>query len=171
MARRTPPQVRPTVLIVGEGFAEVAFLGHVRSLYTASREGCRLTIGNARGWGAGHVVKHTIAQAGQASFDRVAALLDTDTDWTNATKTAAKRHRITVLASEPCLEGWLLRLQGQSVPQGQGTAALKQRFTDHFGAAAHEASLYPRHFPREKLDRAAQDDPTLRELLDLLLKW
>ena len=171
MQRNAPRQIRRTVLIVGEGLAEVEFLTHLRALYTAGQQGCRITLKNARGRGAGHVVKHAIAQRAQATYDRAAAMLDTDTDWTLATQTLARRNSITVLACDPCLEAWLLRLAGQHLRAGIVSADAKARFATVFGGAAHDNGVIARHFTRKVLDTAATHDPLLSELFELILNW
>ena len=171
MQRNAPRQIRRTVLIVGEGLAEVEFLTHLRALYTAGQQGCRLTVKNARGRGAGHVVKHAIGQRAQASYDRAAAMLDTDTDWTVATQSLARRNNIKVLACDPCLEAWLLRLAGQRLREGIDAGDAKARFAALFGGGAHDNGVIARHFTREVLDAAAINDPLLSELFDLILNW
>ena len=105
---------RRTVLIVGEGLHEERFLQHVKALYVSRGCGLTMTIKNARGKGARHVVDWTARQAANSAYDAVAALLDTDTDWSPAVAEIARKKRIKVLKSEPCLEALLLRVLGQS---------------------------------------------------------
>ena len=69
------------MLIVGEGRHEMAFLNHLKQLYVPRGCGLGLTIKNAGGKGALHVIEWTIRQMANADFDTVATLLDTDTDW------------------------------------------------------------------------------------------
>lgn len=144
-------EVRGTLLVVGEGYAEVELLEHLRATYTHSHSGFAVTIRNARGKGAGHVIQHVIRQCAQVSFDRKAALLDTDDGWTQAVQTLAKRKRIEVVPSNPCLEAWLLDIVGRA---GQrSTAEHKREFDKHFGRPAHQLFL-PDHFARGVLDAA-----------------
>lgn len=49
-----------TVLLVGEGYAEVAFIAHLRSLYPSRGFGLAITVKNARGMGALSVVNFAI---------------------------------------------------------------------------------------------------------------
>lgn len=76
MAPRHPnrPQYR-TLLLVGEGETEQAFLQHVKALYVQRGSGLRVTVRCAHGKGAGHVVDYAIRQRIH-QFDQVAALLD-----------------------------------------------------------------------------------------------
>jgi len=61
-----------------------------------------VTIKNARGKGARHVIDWTGRQIANADYDVVAAMLDTDQDWSPAVAKLAKSKKILVLASEPC---------------------------------------------------------------------
>jgi len=70
-----------TLLIVGEGRHEVAFLNHLKHLYVPRGCGLSVTIKNARGKGALHVINWTARQIANVDYDAVAALLDTDSDW------------------------------------------------------------------------------------------
>ncbi len=69
-----------TLLIVGEGRHEEAFLNHLKKLYVPRGCGLSVTIKNARGKGALHVVSWTARQIANADYDVVAVLLDTDVD-------------------------------------------------------------------------------------------
>lgn len=167
-ARKKQPtrELRPTALIVGEGYAEHAFLCHLRALYTANKQGVRLSIGNARGKGAKHVVEYTIKQAAQADYDCVASLLDTDKDWTPAVIANARRHKIILLPSEPCLEAWLLEIRGR---QKAGDSKFqKDRFQATFQCPADTAGVFETHFPRDLLDAARPRVSLLDALLNIL---
>lgn len=166
--RRKQPtrELRPTALIVGEGYAEHAFLCHLRALYTANNQGVRLSIGNARGKGAKHVVEYTIKQAAQADYDCVASLLDTDKDWTPAVIAKARQHKIILLPSEPCLEAWLLEILGK---QKAGDSKFqKDRFREICKCSADTAGVFEKHFPRELLDAARPAVALLDALVNIL---
>ena len=49
-------QARKTVLVVGEGHSEVAFLRHLKSLYAPRSCGVAVNISNAHGKGPAHVI-------------------------------------------------------------------------------------------------------------------
>ena len=82
-----------TVLLVGEGYAEVAFIEHLKTLYVSRGCGLALTVKNARGKGALHVVDVAIRQSRNAAFDVRAVLLDTDTDWNEKTQAWPARQK------------------------------------------------------------------------------
>jgi hypothetical protein len=79
-----------TLLIVGEGYHEEAFLNHVKQLYAPRGCGLSVSIKNARGKGAKHVVDWAIRQAANTAYDSVAAMLDTDQDWSPAVEKQAR---------------------------------------------------------------------------------
>lgn len=79
-------QVARTVLLVGEGDAEVQFMQHLKGLYVQRGSGIVVTIKNARGKGAAHVVDFAFRQSRNAAYDMKATLLDTDADWNDKTR-------------------------------------------------------------------------------------
>ena len=79
-----------TLLIVGEGYDEVAFLNHLKQFPGVCGRGVEITIRNARGKGAAGVIDCAIKLSANADCDQVAVLLDTDTDWTAAVATACQ---------------------------------------------------------------------------------
>ena len=159
--------VRRTVLIVGEGYAEVAFMEHLKALYIARGCGIAVTIKNARGKGALHVVEVAIRQSRNAAFDVKAALLDTDTGWDDKTRSTARKAKVQIVPCIPCLEAMLLALHGD-VEEGQSTAYYKRSFENKFGKPADVASLYGVYFLKDFLDNARIKSPELESLLALL---
>ena len=162
-------QVARTVLLVGEGDSEVAFLQHLKALYVTRGCGVAVTIKNARGKGAAHVVDVAVRQSRNAAFDVKAVLLDTDTDWNDKTRTTARKAKVLVVASNPCLEALLLTAHGHPVT-GKSAANLKHEFSVRFGAAAFEPKVYQRHFPREFIEQARLRLDELQQIWHLLVK-
>lgn len=159
--------VKRTVLIVGEGHAEVVFLQHCKSLFLPRNSGLDVKIRNARGKGASHVVDHAIGQSRVAAHDACYALLDEDTDWTPAVQKRAKSKKVQVLLAEPCLEALLLQVHDQAV-FGKATQQLKTQFKNYFdGAAANDATLYDKRFDRNTLNLAAQRIALLESILTI----
>jgi hypothetical protein len=160
-------QVARTVLVVGEGDAEVCFLQHLKALYVLRGSGVVVTIKNARGKGAAHVVDFAVRQSRNAAYDLVVALLDTDADWNDQTRAAARKGRVEIAPCQPCLEAVLLSVHRAPV-QGRSTLQLKHDFEARFGGAAHEAAVW-RHFNRDALDAALPRVAVLRSLRQVLL--
>lgn len=164
LARRS---VVRTILVVGEGYSEEYFLKHLVGLYVQRGCGFRFDVKNARGKGGAHVVNVAIRQSRNADFDHRVALLDTDVGWDQKTESIARKERIQVLASTPCLEGLLLQIHKKPI-QDRTTEQLKQAFEAAFAAPASEPSIYPRFFTKALLEDARTAVATLQTLLTLL---
>lgn len=154
-----------TLLLVGEGETEVAFLHHVRGIYAPRGCGLRVTIKNAHGKGAKHVVEWTARQRGIADFDKVATLLDTDQDWSDAVAKKAKSARIQVLKSEPLFEAMMLRLIQQSDIGDAKT--LKARFAPYVGDDPLSPERYAANYGQPCLEAGRSSEPTISALLAL----
>ncbi len=155
-----------TMLIVGEGRHEEAFLNHLKQLYVPRGCGLSLTIKNARGKGALHVIKWTAGQVANADYDMVAALLDTDTDWNAKTEKLARTKKILVIKSEPCFEAMMLRLIG-TTPIGDAHA-LKKQFAPFVNNDATQRDHYAENFGSECLNAGRGKEPAIDALLKLL---
>jgi hypothetical protein len=153
-----------TLLLVGEGDTEVAFLHHVKGLYAPRGSGLRVTVKNARGKGAKHVVEWTSRQIG--AFDSKAVLLDTDEDWSGATAKKARMARIHVLKSEPQIEAMLLRMLGQS--DAGNSRALKAKLASFVRNDALCAENYEDFFGKECLENGRKTEQAIDDLLKLL---
>lgn len=98
--------VTKTLLLVGEGHAEKAFLSHLKSLF--SNGSFKVSIVTAGGKGPEHVMSHAISCKRCDGYDFVIVLLDTDIVWPKANIKKALSAGINLVGSEPCLEGLLL---------------------------------------------------------------
>lgn len=159
--------VARTVLVVGEGQSEELFVRHLCGLYVQRGSGVRISIKNARGKGAQHVVDYTIRQSRNADYDVRVALLDTDVGWSATTKKMAEKGRIEVLQATPCLEAVLLQIHERPV-ENRTTAQLKQCFEAAFGASASVPNVFARHFHAPDIEAARTRMPILERLLILL---
>lgn len=156
---------KQTLLLVGEGYDEEAFLKYLKSQLVGREAGLEVKIKNAKGKGAKHVIEWTIRQAKQADYDKVAALLDTDTDWTSAVQKKAKAENIIVLKSDPCFEAMLLRLI--SVTPEIDTKKLKKQFEPFVNNAAAIAEHYGQYFNPDFLRSKRHLELTIDALLKL----
>jgi len=162
---KSRPQ-KQTLLLVGEGYDEEAFLKYLKSQLVGREAGLEVKIKNAKGKGAKHVVEWTIRQAKQADYNEVAALLDTDKDWTTAVQKQARANNIFVLTSEPCFEAMLLRLIG--VTPEIDTKKLKKQFEPYVNNAATVSENYAEYFNPDALKSKRHQEKTIDKLLQLL---
>jgi len=158
-------KAKKTLLIVGEGRHEEAFLNHVRQLYAPRGCGLAVTIKNARGKGAKHVIDWTIRQIANADYDTVAAMLDTDQDWNATVQKQANQKKIQVLASDPCFEAVMLRVQGKN-PVGD-YHQLKKIFAPYVNNDPTQFKNYEEHFNKAALETGRTRDPAIDNLLKM----
>lgn len=93
-----------TVLIVGEGDAEVAFLKHLSRLFHTRDCGVTCTIRNVHGKGPERILMRPKRLAGPIQYDHLAAFLDTDIPLPNDAWIKAHASGVEVLVSEHCIE-------------------------------------------------------------------
>lgn len=79
-------QAQKTLLIVGEGYNEQAFLKHLRPILAPGGCGLTVSVKNAGGKTAKHIIEWAIRQIANVDYDHVAVMLDTDTDWCEASR-------------------------------------------------------------------------------------
>lgn len=157
-----------TLLLIGEGHCEVAFLNYLRSLYAPRGCGLAVTVYNAHGKGPENVLQTVLDRSRNKAYDQRAALLDTDLAWPAAMLKQAKRERIVLVGSQPCLEGLLLNILGYPVPDNSSDC--KKRFHALLTSNPTESVSYSSLFTVELLDRQAATIETLAQLLRLFQK-
>ena len=155
-----------TVLLVGEGATERAFLSHLKSLYVTRGCGVSATIRNARGKGPDHVVRQTVGICRNASYDRVVVLLDSDIQLSPAVCRLAKTKKVKILESTPCFEGLLLKILGEHVPNK--SKKCKVQLGIKLPDRLTRREDYQSRFPKELLDERRDGVPELGKLLDFL---
>lgn len=158
-------KARSTLLIVGEGQSEVAFLNHLKQLFSARGDGKQIKIKNAQGGGAKHVIDWTLRQKLNADYDVVAVIFDTDTVcWNEKVANDAKKNHIHLLTSEPCLEGMLLRVLEKS-DKGD-SKELKKRFLPFVKDDSTVSENYKKYFTKKILMQS--EEKTIKQLLKLI---
>ena len=167
MPARVRRIARHTILLVGEGRADWAFLKHIKSLYISRGCGVSATVRNAHGKGPDHVVDYAIRQCRNAAYDRIVALLDTDLDMSATIRRRAKSKKVQIIGVTPCIEGFLLKILREHVPSM--SADCKARVGDTLPARLTSPEDYKEKFPKELLDERRDDVPELRKLLNYLL--
>ena len=155
-----------TVLIVGEGACEVAFLNHLKTLFVKRGCGVSVKISNANGKGSAHVVDFAIRQSQNTAYDVVAALLDTDDVWTDALKKHAENNKIKLVPSSPCLEGLLLEILDEF--KMDSSQHLKEKMHPKLSGKKTEATSYATLFTVELLEERKTKVASLNTLIQLM---
>ncbi len=166
MPTRKRRTVSHTVLLVGEGATEKAFLRYIKSLYISRGCGVGVTIRNAHGKGPDHVVDYAIGQCRNAAYDRVIVLLDTDLVMSAAARRRAGTKKVQIIGTVPCIEGLLLAILGEHVPAM--SAECKRRCGGVLPERLTSPEDYREHFPRDLLDGRRDVVTELSDLLDCL---
>ena len=103
-------RAKRTVLLVGEGPMERAFMRHVVQLFVERDGRVAARTENANGGAPETVIKTARKLLRQRDFDVCMILMDTDVPWPVARPSHSGRTRIEYLQAAPCLEGLLLRI-------------------------------------------------------------
>lgn len=164
MARvRQIRQTKETLLFVGEGFCEKAFLAHVNSVY--GKGTVKTKIVTAKGKGPEHVINHAISCKKMDGYDRVAVLIGLDLVCSPRVLKEAKAKGIRIIGSEPCLEGFLLDILG--LPKSDTNAGCKKLFNPLLKGDPTDRDSYSPHFKKSVLDSARKKHPGLDEIIKI----
>lgn len=118
MSKRNNRKVKlATLIVVGEGPHDRAFLNHMKSLYDSRETGQKVTINSADGGSPGDIIDTVIRKNRHTNFDKRYILLDSDVPIIQQDRDKARRNKIELVESTPhCLEGMLLDILGEPVP-------------------------------------------------------
>ena len=119
MAKRTLCKVKlTTLIIVGEGPHDKAFLNHMKSLYDDRTTGQKVKIDSADGGSPADIINTIIRKFRNTEFDKRYILLDSDIPIKQQDRERAKKAKIELIESTPvCIEGMLLEVIGHRVPR------------------------------------------------------
>ena len=146
---------RATLLVVGEGPHDKAFLKHMQNIYDRRDSDQKVTLDSADGGSPRDIIKTVISKYRNAEFDQVFILLDSDVTITQQDRDLARKKKIVLLESTPiCLEGMLLEVLGMQVPSSN--TACKNRL--HPKLAGHPArpEAYELLFNKPVLDETTK---------------
>lgn len=147
---------------MAEGDDDLAFLRHIKKLFGQGNGGFTITIKNAHGKGAEHVIDKASRHKKQSGYTRIASFFDTDEGWGPSARKKAKG--IIILPSETCLEAMLLRIVKEPVLEGEN---LKKRFAPLVDNKPGLQDSYQARFPLSVLQEARDKEPTIDRLLQL----
>ncbi len=168
-----------SILVYGEGKTEAVFLNHLRTVYACEIR-ARVQVDAGQGGGSKQVAERMIKKhLNLGSYDRSLLLLDSDVPNDDIPQIWLKKHKISLVCSEPqCLEGLFLTLLDDPPPSKDRhhSKNWKQRFRrNHLGTDRDTEVLErlkkkcPELFPRELLEEKRRQIPTLHELIEFLI--
>ena len=167
MPSRERRTARHTILLVGEGATDAAFLEYIMSLYITRGCGVSAKVIHASGKGPDNVVNHAIRQRQNKDYDRVVTLLDNDLEMSITARKRAKSKKIAIIKTTPCLEGLFLKILGKNVPGS--SANCKAQVGIKPPTRKNARAYYQKNFPKQFLDERRNKVSELRRLLDYLL--
>jgi len=141
--------IQRTLLIVGEGPSEAAFLKHMQSIYDSRENGQRITIHASNGKSPENIVNTAIRFRGE--FNKKVVLLDSDIALTSNVNQKINSNRIEIILSEPlCLEGMLLSMLKEAIPTN--SPQCKKNLHPKLGGSSTKPGSYSALFTRKTLD-------------------
>lgn len=148
--KRKVRQIQTTILFVGEGLTEKIFIEYVRGMYSGGKAKVRVV--SANGKGPDNVIKHAISLFQQDGYDHCCAFLDLDLPWPDALVREAKRKKIVLIGSAPCVEGLFLDILSKKIPKTSN--GCKQQFNEKElgGANVIDKKFLTRVFTRDLLE-------------------
>ncbi len=158
-----PRQTKKTILFVGEGPTEKAFLQYIKELHITRDMNVVVKVECGAGGSPESVVERAVRLKGSRAYDACFVLIDQDRPYAPDTvlaRRAKKKPPVNILLSTPCIEGLLLTiLDHQGFSQNTATSDdCKRMLRDHYMPADKmtDKRSYVRLFSKERLnDRRA----------------
>jgi hypothetical protein len=120
-------RVKRTVLLVGEGPMEAAFLKYMKNLFVTRSSSVAVQVNNANGGSPETVILAARKLLRQRAYGRCLVLMDTDVPWPPSLPSVIGNTKMTYLPAKPVLEGFLLRILGHpGVTHATAVAACKR---------------------------------------------
>lgn len=160
--------VRRPVLIVSECRTDVAFVMYLRSLYCCDRvhpPPPEVKPERSDGGGGDSVVDTLCRMSGGGGYDRVAALTDADRPPSATRRKALSGKRGELIVCQPCLEGLLLAILGEAVPEASHDC--KARLAALGVGDLSKSATYGKHFPLAVIEEARARLEELDKLIRL----
>ncbi|MCK4946371.1 MAG: RloB domain-containing protein, partial [Alphaproteobacteria bacterium] len=111
--RQKQRRTKKTVLIVGEGPTEKAFLQHIKQLYVTRDMDVVVKVECSFGGSPQSVVEKAVRLKGSRSYDKCFVLVDSDVAFEpdgELQKRMRKKPLIEMLNATPCIEGLMLAI-------------------------------------------------------------
>ena len=156
MSKRKPRRAKlASLIVVGEGPHDQAFIKHMKGLYDRRDSGQKVTVEAADG-GSPKDVIHYVVKKRHIDYDRKVILIDSDIPLQPQDHKVARKHGITILQSTPhCLEGMLLDVLGNRIPAD--SQACKGKLHPQLAGPPTEKESYAVLFPKPVLDNTPKE--------------
>ncbi|EKE69145.1 hypothetical protein B3C1_15889 [Gallaecimonas xiamenensis 3-C-1] len=154
--------IKETLLLVGEGFSEKAFLSLLKTYF--SNGNYKISVVTAKGKGPSNVIDHAISTKRHNGHNYCLALLDTDLPWPKSKVQNAEKEGVTLVPSTPCLEGLILKIMNRRVPTTNNEC--KDVVHPLLKGAPCDRESYERLLSKEIIEDRMIDIPELKSIVD-----
>lgn len=133
-AKPKPRRCRKTVLLVGEGRTEQAFLNYLKSLFLERDAGINVKVEQAGGGSPDNVIDFARKRVQSAAYDQCLVLFDADIAVTRPTPARIGKTKMHYVRSMPCIEGLFLQIleHSGSSPGTATSIVCKKIFHDKY---------------------------------------
>lgn len=158
-----------SILIVGEGRDDAAFLKHMKYLASGRGNSPSYQIRNAKGGSPIAVLDWAYTQSQQASYDEVWVLMDRDVIIRQMNSATVEAHAadlsIQLMLSIECLEEMLLRIKGITpLPP-----AIKSQLKTLLAGSADDPFNYRAAYDKSTLSAACTTEAAIGQLMQVFL--
>ena len=141
-----------TLLVVGEGADDQAFVSHMKQLFCPRGCGLSVKVESGDGGSAGNIITNAIRSYRDSGYDKRLLLLDADLPPTAQERKRAEQAGYAVILWAPqSLEGALLDALGEAVQAHETSQQLKQRLHPRLATRHTEAAAYALLFTLDRL--------------------
>ncbi|WP_150305251.1 hypothetical protein [Pseudomonas saliphila] len=149
---------KTTLLIVGEGPDDQAFIKHMNQQFRVENPSVKPTIEKQSGGSPGNIITNAARKYGHLPFDQRLLVLDSDIPITQQDYDKARKHGYRIILWAPvCLEGALLDVLGEKVDDDDAAASLKRRLHPLLDGTHTESAAYRNVFPKVVLEQATNE--------------
>ena len=145
-----------SLLVVGEGIHDRAFLNHMKDCYDGRETGQVIKVKSSDG-GSPRNILMAAKKNKEAAYDKRYVLMDSDVAIPQQDWEYAKRYKIEVILSTPvCLEGMLLAVLGIKV--GDCGDSCKAKLKPYLGGCPTLKTSYQKSFSKKVLDETKKEE-------------
>lgn len=162
--RKRKIYTKKTLLIVGEGPQEEAFIKHLKSLFIERKSNQTIKVQSADGGSPRSIIEYVVRKR-HTQYDRRYILMDSDVVLSAADKAYATKNDINILQSKPiCLDCMLLKILGEQVPNSNKKC--KKQLHSLLNGPPTAAASYAKLFTQKLL--ADAKEKAITELIELI---
>jgi hypothetical protein len=153
-----------SLIVVGEGPHDKAFINHMKDIYDHRTSEQKVKVESADG-GSPKDILRAVVKNMHAEYDRKSVLMDSDIAISQQNRDFARKHQIEIIQSAPwCLEGMLLDAINKGVPDGN--EACKRKLHPLLSGPPTKKASYKELFSKNIIDDSIKEQLIrLRKLL------